>query len=204
MLNYVGNCMYMTRETFLEITGEEPVFDTCFAVRKDGTDAFEIGAKIRLIEGVSYVNVVAEFERRIANMLERLNVIVILVIVCSAALAFIVLYNLTNITITERLREIATIKVLGFRSMETAIYVFRENLMLTLIGAVAGIPLGQLLLRFLMSKIKVDLVSFRTHVEWQSYLYSFLFTLLFALFVDCVMYRRLENIDMAESLKSIG
>ncbi|MBO4652556.1 MAG: ABC transporter permease [Lachnospiraceae bacterium] len=203
MLNYVGNCMYMTRETFLEITGEEPVFDTCFAVRKDGTDAFEIGAKIRLIEGVSYVNVVAEFERRIANMLERLDVIVVLVIVCSAALAFIVLYNLTNITITERLREIATIKVLGFRSMETAIYVFRENLMLTMIGAVAGIPLGLLLLRFLMSKIKVDLVSFRTHVEWQSYLYSFLFTLLFALFVDCVMYRRLENIDMAESLKSI-
>ena len=203
MLNYVGNCMYMTRETYRQITGEEPVFDTCFAVRSEGTDAFEIGARLRQLDGVSYVSVVAEFEQRISDMLERLNVIVILVIVCSAALAFIVLYNLTNITITERLREIATIKVLGFRSMETAIYVFRENLMLTVIGAIAGVPLGQLLLRFLMTKIKVDQVSFRVHVEWQSYLLSFLYTLLFAMFVDLVMYRRLERIDMAESLKSI-
>lgn len=203
MLNYVGNCMYVTRDTYRQLSGEEAVFDTCFAVRREGTDAFEIGAKLRTIEGVSYVNVVAEFERRISNMLERLNVIVVLVIVCSAALAFIVLYNLTNITITERLREIATIKVLGFRSMETAIYVFRENLMLTAVGAVAGIPLGWLLLRFLMSKIKVDLVSFHVHVNWQSYLFSFLYTFLFAMLVDMVMYRRLENIDMAESLKSI-
>jgi len=128
---------------------------------------------------------------------------VILVIVCSAALAFIVLYNLTNITITERLREIATIKVLGFRSAETAIYVFRENLMLTVIGAIAGVPLGQLLLRFLMTKIKVDQVSFHVHVNGLSYLFSFLYTLLFAVIVDLVMYRRLERIDMAESLKSI-
>ena len=203
MLNYVGNCLYMTTETYRQLTGEEPVFDTCFAVRNEGTDAFEIGARLRLLEGVSYVSVVAEFEQRISDMLERLNVIVILVIVCSAALAFIVLYNLTNITITERLREIATIKVLGFRSAETAIYVFRENLMLTVIGAIAGVPLGQLLLRFLMTKIKVDQVSFHVHVNGQSYLLSFLYTLLFALFVDLVMYRRLERIDMAESLKSI-
>lgn len=203
MLNYVGNCLYMTTETYRQLTGEEPRFDTCFAVRNEGTDAFEIGARLRLLEGVSYVSIVAEFEQRISDMLERLNVIVILVIVCSAALAFIVLYNLTNITITERLREIATIKVLGFRSAETAIYVFRENLMLTVIGAIAGVPLGQLLLRFLMTKIKVDQVSFHVHVNGLSYLFSFLYTLLFAVIVDLVMYRRLERIDMAESLKSI-
>ena len=93
--------------------------------------------------------------------------------------------------------------MLGFRSVETAIYVFRENLMLTVVGALCGVPLGQLLLEFLMSKIQVDMVSFRTHVEWKSYLASFLYTLLFAVFVDLVMYRRLERIDMAESLKSI-
>jgi ABC-type antimicrobial peptide transport system, permease component len=203
MLNYVGNCLYMTAETYRAITGEEPYFDSCLAVRKEGEDTFETGAKLRQQEGVTYVAVIAEFEQRISSMLERLNVIVVLVIVCSAALAFIVLYNLTNITITERLREIATIKVLGFRSVETAIYVFRENLMLTVVGALCGVPLGQLLLEFLMSKIQVDMVSFRTHVEWKSYLASFLYTLLFAVFVDLVMYRRLERIDMAESLKSI-
>ena len=203
MLNYVGNCMYMTKETYVQLFGEEPVCDTCFAVRADGTDVFEIGAKLRSLPGAVAVSVVAEFEQRISSMLQSLDLIVVIVIVCAAALAFIVLYNLTNITITERLREIATIKVLGFRSLETSIYVFRENLMLTAIGALAGVPLGQLLLRFVMSKIKVDLVSFRDFVGWKSYLMCFVYTFLFAIIVDLVMYRRLENIDMAESLKSI-
>ena len=201
--NYVGNCLYMTRETYKSLTGTDPVFDTCVAVRNDGADAFETGAKLLQCDSVASVSIVAEFEQRIANMLGSLDLIVVLVIVCAAALAFIVLYNLTNITITERIREIATIKVLGFRSLETSIYVFRENLMLTAIGAICGVPLGQLLLRFVMSKINVDLVAFRVLVGWKSYLICFVYTFLFAIAVDLVMYRRLENVDMAESLKSI-
>jgi len=202
-LNYVGNCLYMTRETYQDLMGQTPACDTCIAVRADGTDVYEVGAKLQKTEGVQSVSVIAEFESRIFNMLGSLDLIVVLVIVCAAALAGIVLYNLTNITITERLREIATIKVLGFRSLETSLYVFRENLMLTAIGTLVGVPLGRLLLTFVMSKIQVDLVSFRVRVEWTSYLMSFVYTFLFAVVVDLIMYRRLENIDMAESLKSI-
>ena len=176
---------------------------TVFAMQNDGDDAYAVGAQLAKLPGVTSVSIVEEFEERIANMLDRLDIIVVIVIVCSAALAGIVLYNLTNITITERIREIATIKVLGFRSMETAIYVFRENLMLTAVGAIVGVPLGQLLLKFVMSKIHVDLVSFRSFVGWKSYVMCFVYTFLFALIVDVIMYRRLDSVDMAESLKSI-
>ncbi|MBR5712792.1 MAG: FtsX-like permease family protein [Lachnospiraceae bacterium] len=202
-LNYVGNCLYMTKETYAFVFGEEPVFDAAIAVAADGADVYEVGAKLQKTGGVRSVSVIKEFETRIFNMLGSLDLIVILVIVCAAALAGIVLYNLTNISITERIREIATIKVLGFRSLETSLYVFRENLMLTAVGAVCGVPLGKLLLRFVMSKIQVDLVSFRVFVEWKSYLMCFIYTFLFAVIVDLVMVRRLENVDMAESLKSI-
>jgi len=202
-LNYVGNCLYLSRETYRAKTGEEPVFDTCIAVRAQGSDVYETGARLKKQPQVRALSIVAEFEQRIDNMLQSLDLIVVLVIVCAAALAGIVLYNLTNIAITERIREIATIKVLGFRSLETSVYVFRENLMLTVIGALAGVPLGRLLLSFVMSKIQVDLVSFRVHVSLRSYAMSFLYTALFALIVDLVMVPRLESVDMAESLKSI-
>ncbi len=201
--NYVGNCMYMTKETYRDCMGEEPEFATAFALAKEGSDPFFTGAQLAKIDGVASVSIVKEFKERIASMLDRLDIIVVIVIVCAAALAGIVLFNLTNITITERIREIATIKVLGFRSMETAVYVFRENLMLTAVGAVAGIPLGQLLLTFVMSKIHVDLVSFRVYVGAGSLAMCFVYTFMFALLVDVLMYRRLDNIDMAESLKSI-
>ncbi len=202
-LNYVGNCLYMTRDTYVQVFGAQPVFDSVIAVAAEGADVYEVGARLQKTDGVKSVSVIAEFESRIFNMLGSLDLIVILVIACAAALAGIVLYNLTNISITERIREIATIKVLGFRSLETCLYVFRENLMLTAIGALCGVPLGKLLLRFVMSKIQVDLVSFRPLVQWKSYGMSFLYTFLFAVLVDLVMVRRLESVDMAESLKSI-
>jgi len=135
--------------------------------------------------------------------MQTMNYIVILVIVCAAALAFIVLYNLTNINITERIREIATIKVLGFYSGETASYVFRENMALTLMGAIVGLPLGIALHRYVMSNIKIEMVTFDVHVNGISYVYAILYTIAFAIFVDLVMYFKLSKINMAESLKSV-
>ena len=136
-------------------------------------------------------------------MMSSLNYIVVLVIFCAAALAFIVLYNLTNINITERIREIATIKVLGFYPGETAAYVFRENLILTGIGAVAGIPLGVWLHRFVMNKIDIDTVNFQVQITPWSYVFGIALTFLFAMLVNGVMYIKLQKINMAESLKSI-
>ena len=125
------------------------------------------------------------------------------VVLSAGALAFIVLYNLTNINITERIREIATIKVLGFRKGETAAYVFRENIFLTGISALLGLGLGRILLGFIISRINVDLISFDTRITGFSYALAVILTFVFAFIVSVAMSRRLENISMTESLKSI-
>ena len=136
-------------------------------------------------------------------MMASLDSVVILIIACAAVLAFIVLYNLTNINITERIREIATIKVLGFYKKETSSYVFRENIVLTGIGGIIGLGLGVLLHRFVMSQVKIDMVSFAVQIKPISYVYSLLFTFLFAMIINSVMSVKLEKINMAESLKYV-
>ena len=124
-------------------------------------------------------------------------------IISAGMLAFIVLYNLNTINITERKRELATIKVLGFYDTEVAAYVYRENVLLTLIGALAGMALGWVLLQFVIVTVEVDDVMFGRVIHLTSYLYSFLFTLGFSMFVNWVMYFKLKKIDMVESLKSV-
>ena len=170
--------------------------------RKD-TDVRAFSEELLSLEEVSAVTVNRDFMDRITNMMSSLDYIVLLIILCAGALAFIVIYNLTNINITERIREIATIKVLGFKSGETASYVFRENIVLTAIGALVGEGLGVWLHWFVMSKIKVDMVSFDVRILPASYVKSFLLTFVFMIVVDIFMYIKLEKIDMAESLKSI-
>ena len=113
------------------------------------------------------------------------------------------LYNLTNINITERIREIATIKVLGFYAKETASYVFRENILLTAIASLVGLPLGAALHAFVMAQVNVDMLSFDIHIESLSYVIGVIVTFLFAFFVNLVMQRKLSKISMTESLKSI-
>ena len=132
-----------------------------------------------------------------------MNAVVILVIICAAFLAFIVMFNLNNINITERIREIATLKVMGFNMMETGSYVFRENIMLVIIGFIFGIPLGILLHRFVIAQIEMDTVTFECKILPLSYLWSVLFVILFTVIVDLVMRRKIDRIDMAESLKSV-
>lgn len=140
---------------------------------------------------------------RINTMMSSLNIIVVVVILCAASLAFIVLYNLTNINITERIREIATIKVLGFYRRETESYVFRENIMLTLLGMLLGLVLGHFLHRFVMNEIRVDLIAFHIYVKPISFLYSALLTFVFAWLVNRTMGGKLESVSMTESLKSV-
>ena len=136
-------------------------------------------------------------------MIESLDLLVVMIIVCAAFLAFIVLYNLTNINITERIREIATIKVLGFYKNETASYIFRENLILTLIGSLIGLGLGTAFHAFVMSQVDVDQISFAVRILPIKYVYSVLLTLVFALIVNCFMRGKLDRVSMTESLKSV-
>ncbi|MCM1136438.1 MAG: ABC transporter permease, partial [Clostridium sp.] len=201
--NFVYNYVYVSRETYEEQLGAVPEFKSAFATVKEGVDIHEAAAAISDQSNVLAVTVTADMRERIGSMMESINYIVALIIVCAGSLAFIVLYNLTNINITERIREIATIKVLGFYARETADYVFRENLVLTGMGAAVGLGLGKWLHWFIIYNINIDMISFKTLITPFSYLLSFGFTFVFAMVVNGLMYFKLEKINMAESLKSI-
>ncbi len=210
--NYLYNYVHVSEETWIELTGEEPERKTVYLnlredIREDADAldlaAHELAAELMGEKQVLNVTVNADTMERISTMMSSLNIIVVVVILCAAGLAFIVLYNLTNINITERLREIATIKVLGFYRKETEAYVFRENIMLTVLGMAVGLALGHFLHLFVMNEIRVDLISFHIYVKPASFLYSALLTLAFAWCVNKTMGGKLERISMTESLKSV-
>ena len=201
--NYVWHYAYITPECYAQYFDKSCEPNTMYVhVDKDST-AYEAGGKLSALSSVMSVTVVAEIKDRVENMMKMMDAVVGLVIGSAGALAFIVLFNLSNINITERVREIATIKVLGFYPGETGSYVFRENFVLTLMGIVVGLPLGYLLHSFVMSQIQVDMVAFASKIMNISYLYSVLIVLAFLIIVDLVMRTKIDKIDMAESLKSI-
>ena len=201
--NFVDNYVYMNAETYEEQLGEDVEYKNLYLNVQDGKDVHEASAALMDQDKISAVTVNVDSMERFSTMMESLNIIIIVIIACAGCLAFIVLYNLTNINITERIREIATIKVLGFYKNETSSYVFRENMILTAIGALVGLGLGKLLHVFVMSQVKIDMVSFDVHVKPVSYVYSLLFTFGFTLIVNVFMAHKLEKINMAESLKSV-
>ena len=137
------------------------------------------------------------------NMLRSLDIVIVVLIVSAGLLAFVVLYNLNNINITERQRELATLKVLGFFDGEVASYVYRENMVLTLFGVIAGMGIGTFLHHCVIQTVEVDMMMFGRNVFPRSYGWSALITLAFALFVNFMMFYRLRKIDMIESLKSV-
>lgn len=201
--NFVYNYIYINKETYKEQLGIDPEYKSAYAIAKEGVEVHEAAAAVADRSNVLSVTVIQDMRERISNMMKSMDYIVALIIICAGSLAFIVLYNLTNINITERLREIATIKVLGFYARETADYVFRENMVLTGLGALVGLFLGKWLHWFIMYNINIDMVSFKTTITPFSYILSLVGTFVFSLFVDGIMYFKLDKINMAESLKSM-
>ena len=149
------------------------------------------------------VSVADDMADMVGNMMSALDLVIWVIVLSAGLLAVIVLYNLTNININERIREIATIKVLGFNASETGAYVFKENMALTVVGSVFGLFLGKLFLIFVMSQIKIDMVWFKALVMPKSYVISFVLTMVSAIIVDFVFYFKLQRINMAEALKSV-
>lgn len=201
--NFVYDYVYLTAETYEEQMGESPEYKTVYINAAEGQDAHLLGTALMNVKNAAAVNVNQDFMERFSGMMQSMDLIVVVIIFCAAGLAFIVLYNLTNINITERMREIATIKVLGFYENETSAYVFRENLMLTFLGALFGLVLGKLLHGFVMGQIKIDIVTFDVQVLPLSYLYSVLLTMVFAFLVNRMMKKKIDGISMTESLKSV-
>lgn len=201
--NNVYHYMILSPDTVRAQLGRDLETKTAYVTLREGQDAHAAAAELSQGEGVASVSMNADMQERVGTMMQSLDYIVVLVIFCAGALAFIVMYNLTNINITERLREIATLKVLGFYPMESAAYVFREGLALTAIGAAIGLVLGKMLHAFVLAQIQVDLMRFDARVLPISYVYSVGLTFVFSLIVDIFMYRKLEKINMAEALKAI-
>ena len=201
--NHVYNYAIVLPETMEAHWGQLPEQQMALVKVRDGKDIHSVGAHISGLENVMNVSVSEDMAGMVSNMMEALDLVVVVVVVSAGTLGAIVLYNLTNINITERIREIATIKVLGFRAGETAAYVFKENMALTAMGTVFGLGLGKLMLEFVMSQIKIDMVWFDARILWPSVVWSVVLTILTACIVDFVFYFRLEKINMAEALKSV-
>ena len=203
--NYMSHYLYLSPEKYKELYGVPAEYNTIIYSVKDGKDdqIEKIGTKLLSMDGVLNVSYTSSIEGRLDDMLRSLNLVIVVLIVSAGMLAFVVLYNLNNINITERQRELATLKVLGFYDGEVASYVYRENILLTIIGSVVGMVLGNLLHRYIILTVEVEEAMFGRQIHWQSYLYSFLFTVAFSLFVNWVMFYKLKKIDMVESLKSV-
>ena len=203
--NYMSHYLYLSPEKYEELYGVPAEYNTIIYSVKDGKDdqIEKIGTKLLSMDGVLNVSYTSSIEGRLDDMLRSLNLVIVVLIVSAGMLAFVVLYNLNNINITERQRELATLKVLGFYDGEVASYVYRENILLTIIGSVVGMVLGNLLHRYIILTVEVEEAMFGRQIHWQSYLYSFLFTVAFSLFVNWVMFDKLKKIDMVESLKSV-
>lgn len=203
--NYVGHYIYMSPSYYQQIfhINQENTTILSFMVEPGTTMESALGQEIidhKTINSVSFYSGVAS---SFSDMISSLDFIIVVLVIAAGMLAFVVLYNLTNVNISERLREIATIKVLGFYDLEVAEYVYRENIFLTLIGALCGLVLGIGLHQLIMNLAEMESVMFGRNIDTSSFLFSMMITMLFAIIVNLVMYRKLKKIPMVESLKSI-
>ncbi len=203
MENYVSQYVFMTPELYERVSGDAPEFTTIFAkATSDSALRLTMSDQLLSLESVKTVGFNDETIDSYEKMLGSVNSIVVVLVVAAAALAFVVLYNLTNINITERQREIATLKVLGFTTREVDAYIFREIILLTVIGCLVGLVFGVVMENFVVVTAEVDQVMFGREIHAASYVIAFVLTMLFSVLVALAMRRKLAKIDMVESLKS--
>ncbi len=201
--NHVYNYVVVAPETVQSQWAVEPEPQMAYLQVKNGTDVHDANGKLTAMEEILSTQVCEDTADMFNSMMEALSLVIAVIVFCAGLLGAIVLYNLTNININERIREIATIKVLGFNAAETSAYVFKENILLTVLGVIFGLPLGVWFLDFVMEHIKIDMVWFKTNLTLPSYLWSVALTLLCAAVVDFVFHNKLQRINMAEALKSV-
>ena len=203
--NYMSHYLYMTPAYYEKVYGEQPDYNSIFYKTADRIteEAERIGEEALTLPGALSVSYTTDLREQVDNMLGALDEVIVVLIISAGMLAFVVLYNLNNINITERQRELATLKVLGFYNGEVAMYVYRENIVLTVLGAVFGIVLGKFLHGFIIVTVEIESVMFGRNIDLSSFIYGFLLTILFSLLVNGTMYFKLKKINMVESLKSV-
>lgn len=203
--NYVGHNIYITRDLYDTWNSNAELTKTYLLKTNDTSDDFEhqLGQKLMDINGVDSVTFYSSLQENFTDMIASISMVVVVLVISAAALAFVVLYNLSNVNISERTREIATIKVLGFTSRETSQYVNRESILLTMIGAAVGLIVGIFLHNLIMNLAEMDDVMFGRTIKPISFVISFALTMVFAIIINLVMQRKLKQIQMVESLKAV-
>lgn len=204
--NYFYHYVYMTPALYKTLYENDVDYNELFVVNQNPKDtAYEDGFSekylgLNEVSGITFTRTMSD---RIESMITSMNVVIYVLVVSAGLLAFVVLYNLNNINISERQRELATLKVLGFYDGEVSMYIFRENIMLTVLGAIFGIFFGMWLHRFVILTAEIDIMMFGRQIYMRSYIYSILLTIIFSIIVNIVMHWKMKKIDMIESLKSV-
>lgn len=203
--NYMYHYVYMSKEYYEKLTGESLTYNQLYLKLDTLEDKQRDTLANNLLEheSIKSITYVSELESKVNDMMKSLDLVVWVLIISAGLLAFIVLFNLNNINMIERKRELATIKVLGFYNGELAGYVYRENVILTIIGIGLGIVLGVILHQFVIQTCEIDMIMFGRRIKTISYLYSAVLTIIFSLLVNASMFWNIKKIDMVESLKSV-
>lgn len=203
--NYMYHYMYMTPALYEKLYNKTPEYNAVYFNMKEEQmeEAKAVGEAVLTEEGALSVSYTADIEEQLNDMLGSLNIVMVVLVISAGLLAFVVLYNLNNINITERKRELATLKVLGFYPNEVAAYVYRENVILTVLGAFVGMVFGKFLHQFVIVTVEIDTAMFGRNINFSSFIYGFFITVGFSALVNGVMYFKLKKIDMVESLKSV-
>jgi len=203
--NYMSHYVYMASSLYEELFADKVVYNEFFLMMPgiSQEEELQVGNELLELPSTSGIFYISYLRNLLDNVLVSLNIVVWVLIIAAGALAFVVLYNLNNININERRRELATIKVLGFYNNELAAYVYRENIILTIIGAAFGVVFGMILHRFVILTVEIDMVMFGRNIDFSSYIYSILLTFLFSAIVNFAMFFKLKKINMVESLKSV-
>ena len=201
--NYASHFVYISAEYYEEVFGKAPEYNTVIVDLADRDDWAAASEKLLAGGTVQMISSDAELVEQYKNVTDNLGYVVAVLIVSAGLLAFVVQYNLSNINITERTREIATLKVLGFYDGEVSAYIYRESVILTILGTGLGLLLGTALTRFVVATAEVDSIMFGRNIYWPSFLMATLITFLFSFLVNWVMHYRLKKINMVESMKSV-
>lgn len=204
--NYTFHYVYMSPALYARTFGEAPTFNYVMAILGDNVDNAQkdnLATSLMKVDGIAAVAYTTQTMDTFNNIINSLNLVVIVFIIAAGALAFVVLYNLANINLNERIREVATIKVLGFRDGEVSSYIIRENIILTIIGIILGLGVGILLHQYVISLAEIDIVMFGRTIKPLSYVFAALLSAVFSALVSLIMHHKLKKVDMVESLKAV-
>ena len=203
--NYISHYVYISPENYTKLFEKDLDFNRVIGILNNPSVKIEdkLSKKLFDIDTIDGITFNTASKETFHNTIKNLNYVVLIMIISAGALAFVVLYNLTNVNISERIREIATIKVLGFYDKEVSAYIYRENIILTIIGTVVGLGLGTILHKFIMVTVEIQSMMFGRVIDMSSYFIATVLTIVLSLFVNLAMFYKLRNVKMVESLKSV-